>query len=455
MDEVNILKEQIKVPSENSPSISQTRSSKSSKAKKTPMIPKPFKECKYYGFNDHHSDNYEYYSGCEVCCSVAHEPIVYPKKHPNSRKSRIATKRSTKPTEKVAYVNGLKHNLINISQLCDANFKVLFTKTQGTIFNQNDEVVLIALYVIDMLSYKEESNACFFSKSSPSINWLWHKRLSHLKFKNINKLAKQNLGASLPSLTFSKDKNYSTCEKGKHHRASFKTRRSFSINKCLRLLHMNLFGPVKPQTINHNKYTLVIIDEYSRDQLGKFDEKADMDSSLATLQRQKHLGYSTSKDKKWKKHIMLQSVKMRNQFLNPTQKDSVSPEEPPEFTSADDHPSLNKHDLLESVDILEPAETQDTIINEPISDVQPSPTNSPSAEGILQSSVPQDRWSRENHIKLVNIIGEHLTSITTRSKVKDSKAASSHACMYVNFLSKIEPKKLIEALEEEGWIIAM
>ncbi|GKD39588.1 hypothetical protein Tco_1259795 [Tanacetum coccineum] len=59
---------------------------------------------------------------------------------------------------KVAYVNGLKHNLISISQLCDANFKVLFTKTQVTIFNEKDEVVLIAprrrdVYVI--LQYRK------------------------------------------------------------------------------------------------------------------------------------------------------------------------------------------------------------------------------------------------------------------------------------------------------------
>ncbi|GKB62114.1 retrovirus-related pol polyprotein from transposon TNT 1-94, partial [Tanacetum coccineum] len=170
---------------------------------------------------------------------------------------------------RVAYVNGLKHNLISISQLCDANYKVLFTKTQGTIYNQNDEVVLIAprrrdVYVIDMSSFNKESNACFFAKASPSVNWLWHKRLSHLNFKNINNLAKHNLVSGLPSLTFSKDKNCSACEKGKHHRASFKTKRSFSINKSLHLLHMDLFGPVKPQTISHNKYTLVIVDEYSR-----------------------------------------------------------------------------------------------------------------------------------------------------------------------------------------------
>ncbi|GKA90681.1 hypothetical protein Tco_0812551 [Tanacetum coccineum] len=66
MDEVKSLKEQIKFPSDNSLFVSQNGSLKSSKAKKAPMIPKPFKECKYYGFNDHHSDNYEYYPGCEV-----------------------------------------------------------------------------------------------------------------------------------------------------------------------------------------------------------------------------------------------------------------------------------------------------------------------------------------------------------------------------------------------------
>ncbi|GJX65589.1 retrovirus-related pol polyprotein from transposon TNT 1-94 [Tanacetum coccineum] len=268
--------------------------------KMAPMIPKPFIECKYCGFNDHHSDHCEFYPGYEVCGSIAHEASDCPKKYPNSRRPRIANRQS-EPTEKyskesgpkvvfgddssgdtegygsvncngitftrVAYVNGLKHNLISISQLCDANYKVLFTKTQGTIYNQNDEVVLIAprrrdVYVIDMSSFNKESNACFFAKASPSVNWLWHKRLSHLNFKNINNLAKHNPVSVLPSLTFSKDKKCSACEKGKHHRASFKTKRSFSINKSLHLLYMDFFGLVKPQTISHNKYTLVIVDEY-------------------------------------------------------------------------------------------------------------------------------------------------------------------------------------------------
>nr|GEZ27423.1 retrovirus-related Pol polyprotein from transposon TNT 1-94 [Tanacetum cinerariifolium] len=37
----------------------------------------------------------------------------------------------------------------------------------------------------------------------------------------------------------------------------------------------------------------------------------------------------------------------------------------------------------------------------------------------------------------------------------DLDAALASKCLYVNFLSEMEPKKLIEALEEERWIIAM
>ncbi|GKC62104.1 retrovirus-related pol polyprotein from transposon TNT 1-94, partial [Tanacetum coccineum] len=117
---------------------------------------------------------------------------------------------------------------------------IVFTKLDekiGTIFNSNKEVVMIA----------------------PR-----HKRLAHLNFKTINKLAKQNLVIGLPSLVYSKDKPCSSCEKGKHHRSSFKTKQTSSIKKCLHLLHMDLFGPVTPRSINHEKYTLVIIDEYSR-----------------------------------------------------------------------------------------------------------------------------------------------------------------------------------------------
>ncbi|GJW75500.1 retrovirus-related pol polyprotein from transposon TNT 1-94 [Tanacetum coccineum] len=168
---------------------------------------------------------------------------------------------------KVSFVNGLKYNLITISQLCDAKYIVQFDEKRGTIFNSNKEVVMIALriidvYVLDMRSSAQES--CFFAKAFENLNWLWHKRLAHLNFKTINQLTKENLIIGLPSLVYSKDNPCSSCEKRKHHRANFKTKQTSSIKKCLHLIHMDLFGPVTPRSINHEKYTLVIVDEYSR-----------------------------------------------------------------------------------------------------------------------------------------------------------------------------------------------
>ncbi|GKB79574.1 retrovirus-related pol polyprotein from transposon TNT 1-94 [Tanacetum coccineum] len=168
---------------------------------------------------------------------------------------------------KVTFINGLKYNLISISQLCDAKYIVQFDDKQEIIFNANKEIMLIALrrndvYVLNMSSLTPYG-ACFFAKASESVNWLWHKRLSHLNFKKTNKLAKQKKILGLPSLVYSKDKPCLAWEKGNHHRASFKTKQNFSIRKCLHLLHMDLFRPVSPMSINHKKYTLVIVDEYS------------------------------------------------------------------------------------------------------------------------------------------------------------------------------------------------
>ncbi|GJY94371.1 retrovirus-related pol polyprotein from transposon TNT 1-94 [Tanacetum coccineum] len=60
--------------------------------------------------------------------------------------------------------------------------------------------------------------------------------------------------------------------------------------------------------------------------------------------------------------------------------------------------------------------------------------------------------SREKHIRLVNILGEPQVGVTTRSRFKDSESVSAHECLYVNFISKIEPKRET-ILDENGVVI--
>ncbi|GJS70224.1 retrovirus-related pol polyprotein from transposon TNT 1-94 [Tanacetum coccineum] len=145
-------------------------------------------------------------------------------------------------------------------------------------------------------------------------------------------------------------------------------------------------------------------------------------------------------------------------IIIPTAQDINSPDESPEFSIADDHLVHNEPNESEQPKIhIDTFESQNITINdEPIRDVKPSPTIiSPSDVIIHDTLAPQDRWSRDKHILLVNILGEPQAGVTTRSGVRDSEAALAHECLYVNFLFEIETKKVTEALEEEAWVISM
>nr|GEU98510.1 hypothetical protein [Tanacetum cinerariifolium] len=60
---------------------------------------------------------------------------------------------------------------------------------------------------------------------------------------------------------------------------------------------------------------------------------------------------------------------------------------------------------------------------------------------ISSHLVPRDRWSGDQHIKLVNIIGDPGEGMLTRSMAIMLIAASASECLFADFLSKTEPKK--------------
>nr|GEY38915.1 retrovirus-related Pol polyprotein from transposon TNT 1-94 [Tanacetum cinerariifolium] len=109
--------------------------------------------------------------------------------------------------------------------------------------------------------------------SNPKINkslasktkyWLWHRRLSYLNFGAINHLARQGLVRGLPKLKFENDHICSACAMGKSTKKSHKPKSEDTNQEKLYLLHMDLFRPMRVESINGKKYILVIVDDYSR-----------------------------------------------------------------------------------------------------------------------------------------------------------------------------------------------
>nr|GEV79242.1 uncharacterized mitochondrial protein AtMg00810-like [Tanacetum cinerariifolium] len=169
---------------------------------------------------------------------------------------------------RVYFMEGLGHNLFSVGQFCDPDLEVAFH--QHTYFIRNLDGVNILtgsqgnnLYTLSLKDMMVSSPICLLSKASKTKSWLWHRHLSHLNFGAINHLARQCLVRGLPKLKFRKDHHFLTCAMGKSKKKSHKPKSKDTNQEKLCLLHMDLCGPMRVESVNGKKYILVIIDDYS------------------------------------------------------------------------------------------------------------------------------------------------------------------------------------------------
>ncbi|GJS20771.1 hypothetical protein Tco_0449403 [Tanacetum coccineum] len=69
---------------------------------------------------------------------------------------------------------------------------------------------------------------------------------------------------------------------------------------------------------------------------------------------------------------------------------------------------------------------------------------------VHQGKTLKSKWSKGQHIKLMNIIGDPGKGMLIRSMAAKLTTASVSECLFADFLSKIEPKKVSEALKHPG-----
>ncbi|GJT19425.1 retrovirus-related pol polyprotein from transposon TNT 1-94 [Tanacetum coccineum] len=107
------------------------------------------------------------------------------------------------------------------------------------------------------------SPICLMARATSTKSWLWHQRLSHLNFDTINDLAKNDLVTGLPKFKYHKEHLCPSCEQGKSKKASHPPKPVPNSKQRLHLLHMDLCGLMRVESINGKQYVLVIVDDYS------------------------------------------------------------------------------------------------------------------------------------------------------------------------------------------------
>ena len=94
--------------------------------------------------------------------------------------------------ENVSLVKGLKHNLLSISQLCDKGYKMIFEKNKCFAYNTEGIKLFEGfrkrnIYLITPSIMNVEY--CFLSMND-NVH-IWHKKLGHVNFNQLEKLSKK------------------------------------------------------------------------------------------------------------------------------------------------------------------------------------------------------------------------------------------------------------------------
>ncbi|GJT29085.1 retrovirus-related pol polyprotein from transposon TNT 1-94 [Tanacetum coccineum] len=166
--------------------------------------------------------------------------------------------------DNVEHVDNLGFNLLSIGQICDNKCRVTFSEHDSKITKDGKVIGRCirkkGLYVMK-LGNKPKDKICLATIDENST--LWHRRLGHANMHLIQSLASKELVRNLPKLRF--DQHFcDACKIGKQAHVSHKAKNIVSTTRCLELLHMDLFGPSTVRSYGGNRYTLVIVDDYSR-----------------------------------------------------------------------------------------------------------------------------------------------------------------------------------------------
>ncbi|GJV22750.1 putative ribonuclease H-like domain-containing protein, partial [Tanacetum coccineum] len=156
---------------------------------------------------------------------------------------RLYHKTANLDFDDVYFVDELKFNLFSVLQMCDKKNSVIFTETECLILSPSfkllyeSQVVLKAprkddVYNLDLKNIVPSGGiTCLYANATADESKLWHMRLSHVNFKNINKLVKGHLVRGLPSKVFMNDHTCVACKKGKQHKASCTIDKTLFIKK--------------------------------------------------------------------------------------------------------------------------------------------------------------------------------------------------------------------------------
>ena len=155
-------------------------------------------------------------------------------------------------------------NLLSISQICDQDFILLFSKEKCIFVNESGKKLISGVRTLDN-RYRLVPNADIVCNSIrlPDED-LWHQRMGHVSYKHLSIVSKHELVLGIPKLSRMSNVVCGPCQLGKQTKAKHPGTQTLATFKPLELLHLDLMGPTRTKSLDGKRYIMVVVDDFTR-----------------------------------------------------------------------------------------------------------------------------------------------------------------------------------------------
>ncbi|KAH9745480.1 hypothetical protein KPL70_004087 [Citrus sinensis] len=165
----------------------------------------------------------------------------------------------------VYYVPNMKSNILCLGQLLEKGYDIHLK--DYSLFLRDDKGNLITKVRMSNnrmfpLNIQNDVAKCLKACHKDQ-SWTWHLRYGHLNFGGLELISKKSMVKGLPYINHP-DQLCEGCLLGKQFRKSFPKESNSRAQKPLELIHTDVCGPFKPNSLGKTNYFLLFIDDFSR-----------------------------------------------------------------------------------------------------------------------------------------------------------------------------------------------
>ncbi|GJW31662.1 retrovirus-related pol polyprotein from transposon TNT 1-94 [Tanacetum coccineum] len=355
---------------------------------------------------------------------------------------------------KVAFINGLKYNLISISQLYDAKYNVQFDDKQGIIFNAIKEIILIAprrndVYVLDMMVENQNIVKVKQIRNDNGTEFRNHELENFCDEKGISQIASpytpeqndQSLSKDMIRLPVRYSEKESLMLAIFDHLGKFNAKaddgyflgysfvsKSFRVFNTIRQQVEETYHVTFNESMEAIRFTNTSVDEIGIDDSSRYHPNEFIHEDDPSRQYQENSDISYYVIPHGHSHSEITQEKHVPKVIAPNKPDI------PLTKDTEGH-----HDLINAEGTHEQNVHNEQIITQPTE----GPSRNPEVLVFISKSLVPD-------VPQLIISNQASTSMLTRSMATKLTAALASECLFADFLFEIEPKKVSGALKHPG-----